>query len=70
VPVNTFKFGSKIITVPIELLQDAQFDIAGMVMKRMRDRIGRIQNQKFTIGVGTTEPFGLSVQATVGKTGT
>ena len=70
VPVNTYKFGSKIITVPIELVQDAQFDVVAMVMKRMRDRIGRIQNQKFTVGAGTTEPFGLSVAAGVGKTGT
>lgn len=69
VPVNTYKFGSKVVAVPIELLQDAQFDIAGMVQTRLRDRIGRIQNTKFTIGAGTTEPFGLAVTATVGKTG-
>jgi HK97 family phage major capsid protein len=70
VPLNTFKFGSKTITVPIELLQDSQIDIVSLVQKRMRQRIGRIQNQKFSIGVGTTEPFGITVAASVGKTGT
>ena len=69
VPVNTFKFGSKVVAVPIELLQDAQFDITSMVTNRLRDRIGRIQNQKFTIGTGTGEPFGLTVTAPIGKTG-
>lgn len=70
VPVNTYKFGSKVVVVPIELLQDAQFDIASMVMTRLRDRIGRIQNTNFTVGVGTTAPFGLVTASSVGKTGT
>ncbi|MGJ7512350.1 phage major capsid protein [Variovorax sp. GT1P44] len=67
--LNTVKFGSKVVAVPIELVQDAQFDIQAMVVKRLRDRIGRIQNQKFTIGTGTAEPFGLTVAASIGKTG-
>jgi len=70
VPVNTFKFGSKIITVPIELLQDSQIDVVAMVNARLRQRIGRIQNQKYSIGSGTGEPFGITVAASVGKTGT
>lgn len=70
VPMNCFKFSSKIITIPIELLQDTSIDILALVNKRIRDRIGRIQNKKFTIGAGTTEPFGITVGAGVGKTGT
>jgi HK97 family phage major capsid protein len=70
VPLNTFKFGSKVITVPIELLQDSNVDIIALVNKRVRDRIGRIQNKKFTIGSGSGEPYGLTVAASVGKTGT
>jgi HK97 family phage major capsid protein len=69
VPVNTYKFGSKVITIPIELLQDSVIDLVGLVQTRMRQRIGRIQNQKFSVGVGTTEPFGLYVSAPVGKVG-
>lgn len=70
VALNTFKFGSKSIAVPIELLQDSSIDIVGLVNKRMRDRIGRIQNTKFTIGSGTGEPNGLVTASSVGKTGT
>ena len=68
-PLNVFKFGSKVITVPIELLQDSSIDVTGMVMKRMRDRIGRIENVKFTVGSGTAEPNGVVTASGVGKTG-
>ena len=69
VSLNTFKFGSKSIAVPIELLQDSSIDVVGLINKRMRDRIGRIQNTKFTIGSGTGEPNGLVTASTVGKVG-
>lgn len=70
VPLNVFKFSSKVITIPIELLQDTTIDILALLNMRVRDRVGRIQNKKFTIGTGTGEPYGLSVTAGVGKTGT
>jgi HK97 family phage major capsid protein len=70
VALNVFKASSKIIAVPIELLQDAQIDIQAMVFKRMADRIGRISNVGFTTGGGTTDPNGLITASSVGKTGT
>lgn len=69
VTLGAYRFSSKIIVIPIELLQDTTIDIIGLVNKRMRDRIGRIQNNKFTVGVGTTEPQGLVGAATVAVTG-
>ncbi|RYF02366.1 MAG: phage major capsid protein [Comamonadaceae bacterium] len=69
VPLNTFKFGSKIVTIPIELLQDSSIDVVGLVHGRLRERIGRIQNRLFTTGTGVSQPFGLTVAATVGKVG-
>lgn len=68
--LNCFKAGSKIITVPIELLQDTNIDIVGLVLKRMRDRIGRVANVGYSIGSGTGQPFGLTAVAGTGKTGT
>lgn len=70
VPLNVFKFGSKTITIPLELLQDTTVDIIALIQKRIRDRIGRHANKQFTIGTGTGAPKGLSVAAGVGKTGT
>lgn len=68
VPLNVFKYGSKVVTVPIELLQDSQIDVEALVFKRIGQRIGRITNQHFSTGTGTGQPFGISVAATVGVT--
>lgn len=68
--LNVFKAGSKIVTVPIELLQDSQVDVAALVMGRLRDRIGRLANVGYSVGTGTGQPMGLVTAASVGKTGT
>lgn len=69
VPLNTYKFSSKVVTVPIELLQDSNIDVVALVNSRLRERIGRIQNRLFTVGTGSSQPFGLTVAASVGKIG-
>lgn len=69
VAVNTFKFGSKVFTLPIELIQDSNVDVIALVNQRARDRIGRIQNTSFTTGNGSTAPNGLITGSTVRKTG-
>ena len=63
VAVNTYKFGSKVITVPIELLQDSQINVELFVRERLQERIGRITNTYFTTGSGTAEPGGLMTRA-------
>ena len=69
VALNVFKASSKIVAVPLELLQDSQIDIQAMVMRRLADRIGRISNLGYTTGGGSTNPNGLMTAAAVGKTG-
>lgn len=68
--VTAAMFSSKIVVVPLQLLQDSSIDVVGLVFGRLRNRVGRIQNQKFTVGTGTNEPTGLVPAASVGKTGT
>lgn len=70
VPLNTFKFGSRVFAVPIELLQDSTVDVVALIENRLRDRIGRIANQMFTTGTGTGQPFGMVPRSGVGKVGT
>ena len=70
VAINVFKASSKIIAVPLELLQDSQIDIQAMVFKRLADRIGRISNTGFTTGDGSTMPNGIVTASSTGKTGT
>lgn len=69
VALNVFKAGSKVVAVPIELLQDSQIDIQGMVFRRLADRIGRVSNIGYTTGGGTTDPNGLVTASGVGKVG-
>jgi HK97 family phage major capsid protein len=68
VPLATYKFSSKVVTVPWELLQDAAVDIEAFVNARINTRLGRITNKMFTIGTGTAQPFGLQVAAPIGVT--
>jgi HK97 family phage major capsid protein len=68
VPLNVFKFSSKVITVPFELLQDSAIDIDALINARIVTRLGRITNKMFTIGTGSGQPTGVAVGATVGVT--
>jgi HK97 family phage major capsid protein len=70
VAVNVFKAGSKVITIPIELLQDSNIDIQALVFARMIARIGRIANTGYTVGSGTGQPQGFVGVSSVGKVGT
>lgn len=69
--LGVYKFGSKVIPVPIELLQDTTIDIQALIRARIRSRIGRHQNRKFTVGLGSgsNEPMGMITAASVGKVG-
>lgn len=69
-PLNVFKASSKVVAVPIELLQDSNIDIQAMVFKRLSARIGRTMNAGFTTGGGSTNPNGIITAAGTGKTGT
>lgn len=68
-PLNVYKYSSKVITVPFELLQDSAIDVEGFVNDRIVTRLGRIQNAHFTTGTGSGQPNGVVTAATVGKTG-
>jgi len=69
-PLNVFKYSSKKIALPIELVQDSAIDVIAFVVARLAERIARIQNTHFTVGAGTTTPDGVIAKASTGKTGT
>jgi len=64
-----YKYSSKVVTVPIELLQDSSADIEGFIRGRLLTRVGRITNKHFTIGTGVSQPYGIVNASTVGKIG-
>ena len=70
VTLDTYKYSSKKIALPFELLQDSFIDIEAYVQAILAMRLGRIQNTHFTVGAGSTLPYGLVTGASSGKVGT
>lgn len=68
--LKTYKFSSKVVAVPFELLQDSAIDMEGFVQSRLVTRLGRVTNTYFTTGTGTAQPNGIVTAAASGKVGT
>ncbi len=68
---TVYKFSSKKVAIPFELLQDQGpgIDLEAFVRRALATRIARIQNRKFTVGSGTNEPQGAGTAAGIGKGG-
>lgn len=64
-----YKFSSKVVTVPIELLQDTGVNLEAFIRSRLVERLGRITNTKFTVGTGSGEPYGIVAGISLGKAG-
>lgn len=64
VALEVYKYSSKCVAVPFELLQDTAVDMEGFIRRRLVQRLGRIQNQHFTTGTGTSQPKGLVTSLT------
>lgn len=63
-----YKYSSKVVTVPFELLQDSNVDIEAFVRDRLSTRLGRITNTHFTTGTGSSQPNGIITAASAGVT--
>jgi HK97 family phage major capsid protein len=66
--LGSFKYSSKYILASLEFLQDSSINVAEFIGQALGNRIGRIQNDHFTTGTGTTLPFGVVVGASSGVT--
>jgi HK97 family phage major capsid protein len=61
--MKAFKYSSKMIKVSVELLQDSSINLPQFLGSALGTRIGRITNDHFTTGAGTTEPWGVVTRA-------
>lgn len=61
---SAYKFSSKPILVPYELIQDAVFDLPSIIGQMFGERLGRITNTKYTTGTGAATPKGIVPAAT------
>lgn len=67
--MKVYKYSSKSIAIPFELIQDSMFDIEMYIRGLLAMRIGRITSKHYVIGNGTSQPNGLVTAAKVGKVG-
>jgi HK97 family phage major capsid protein len=67
--LKAYKYSSKVVLVPIELLQDSYFPVGDLLKELLSTRIGRITNTHFTTGTGTGQPKGVVTEAGSGKVG-
>lgn len=65
---KAYKFSSKLVKVPTELLEDSAFDMASVIGAMLGERLGRITNTKFTTGTGASTPKGIITAASLGVT--
>ena len=69
ISMDVFKYSSKKIALPFELVQDSFIDIEAYIQALLAMRLGRIQNTHFTVGSGVGQPRGLVTAAASGKIG-
>ncbi|MEW2442794.1 phage major capsid protein [Micromonospora marina] len=67
--IDAYMYTSKLVRASYQLMQDRP-DFPRWLARKLGERIGRIWNQHFTTGTGTSQPDGIVTGATVGVTGT
>jgi len=62
--LDAWKYSSKYILASVEFLQDSSINVAEFIGSALGDRIGRIQNDHFTTGTGSSQPNGVVTAGT------
>lgn len=68
VTLNAYKFSSKLVKISVETIEDSAFDLVSFLGDALGERIGRITNDYFTTGSGTSQPNGIVTASTLGVT--
>jgi HK97 family phage major capsid protein len=66
--LGAYVYSSDLTRVSLQLANDSAFSTKDFVQRAHAERIGRIVNQHFTTGTGTSQPQGIVTGATSGKT--
>ena len=65
---NAYIFSSRSLLVSYQLLRDSAFNLAAVIADMLGERLGRIQNTRFTTGTGAATAYGIVTRATAGVT--
>lgn len=63
-----YKFSSKLVLVPVELMQDSAFDLDSHLAGVLGTRLARVHNTYQTTGTGSSQPQGIITGASSGVT--
>ena len=63
VTFNAYIGSSDLVLIPLALIEDSYFDMDGLTARLLGMRLGRLLNQKGTIGSGAAEPTGIVIAA-------
>ena len=66
--LGAYDFSSKMIKVPVSLLQDSALPLDSLIAAMLGERLGRIQNTRYTTGTGDAMPYGIVPESTTGVT--
>lgn len=66
--LNAFVYSTKLVRIPIELLQDSAFDMEALLEDLFGERLGRLANTVLTTGTGAAQPNGIVTASSLGKT--
>lgn len=66
--LNAFVYATPWLKISFELLQDSAFNLEAFIGAKLGERLGRIANQRLTIGTGSNQPNGIVTAASIGKT--
>lgn len=66
--LGSFDYHSRFIKVTEQLLRDSIVNVDAIVATLLGERLSRILCRHFTVGAGTTLPFGVTVDAAAGRT--
>jgi HK97 family phage major capsid protein len=62
--LQAYKYSSKSVLASVEFLQDSSINAMDFIGTQLAIRIGRIQNDEFTVGTGSSQPNGIVTAAT------
>ncbi|MFZ5667178.1 MAG: phage major capsid protein [Pseudomonadota bacterium] len=66
--LNAYVYATPWLKISFELLQDSAFNLEAFIGAKLGERLGRIANQRLTIGTGSSQPNGIVTAATIGRT--
>lgn len=66
--LSAFVYATPWLKISFELLQDSAFNLESFIGGKLGERLGRLANNKLTVGTGAGQPNGIVTASSLGKT--